>query len=65
MKFDPKQTVYGVRLDYVHRFDKWVDGLYAAFDVPFVHITNDLNMHVEQGTPSDSTDVNFISIGHF
>lgn len=51
IKFSPKQTVYGARFDYVHRFDKWlVDGLYAAIDLPVVHVENDLNMKVENET---------------
>jgi len=46
LKFDPKQTVYGARLDYFQRFDKWLDGLFFALNVPFVHVRNDINMKV-------------------
>jgi len=44
LKFDPKQTSFGVRLDYLQRLDKWVDGLYFHVILPIVNVKNDLNM---------------------
>jgi hypothetical protein len=54
LKFAPKQTVYGVRLDYFHRLDKWFDGLFLWANVPFVHVENDLNLTVENDATEDS-----------
>jgi hypothetical protein len=50
LKFAPKQIVYGAQLDYYHRFDKWVDGLFASICVPFLRVTNDINLRVEHDT---------------
>jgi len=44
LNFAPKQTVYGLRLDYFQSFDKWVDGLFLHVILPFEHVTNDINM---------------------
>ncbi|MBU1008192.1 hypothetical protein KKA53_03890 [Candidatus Dependentiae bacterium] len=47
LRFDPKQTMYGIRLDYFHRFDEWLDGLFFAMTIPFVHVKNSLGVKVE------------------
>lgn len=51
LHFDPKQTMYGARLDYFQRFDKWLDGLFFALTLPFVHVRNDLNAKVRGSVP--------------
>lgn len=62
IRFDPKQTVYGARLDYFQRFDKWLEGLFVHVVIPFVHVDNDINMQVSNAkqhieTPADSNSV--------
>ncbi|MBU1008191.1 hypothetical protein KKA53_03885 [Candidatus Dependentiae bacterium] len=54
--FDPKQTMYGVRLDYLQRFDKWLDGLFAALVIPFIHVKNSLNLKILNSVPGVDSD---------
>jgi len=42
--FRPKQTSYGIRLDYHQKLDKLAEGLYFKATVPVVHVRNDLGM---------------------
>jgi len=50
IKFDPKQTVYGGRLDYFQRLDSWFEGLYAHVAIPFLQQRNDINLQVSGET---------------
>lgn len=45
--YSPKQTAYGARLDYYQKLDKLMDGLYLGAMIKFLHVTNDMNMKVE------------------
>lgn len=54
VKFAPRQTVYGARLDYFHRFNKWADKIFFALAIPFVHVENDINFSIEPIQPSES-----------
>lgn len=53
IKFNPKQTVYGVRFDYVQRLDKVLDGLFFSLNLPIVHVKNDIN--TTYGSNSNTT----------
>lgn len=48
--FDPKEIVYGENIDYVHRFDNLVGGLYAGIHLPLLYVAHDLNMKIEGET---------------
>jgi hypothetical protein len=54
-KFEPKQIVYGAQFDYYHRFDKWFEGLYASLCLPFMRVTNDINIGIDGDTVGAST----------
>ncbi|MCK4517724.1 hypothetical protein KAT92_03040 [Candidatus Babeliales bacterium] len=57
LNFAPKQTVYGLRLDYFQSFDKWVDGLFLHVILPFEHMTNDINMTIPTDTEASEDSV--------
>jgi len=42
--FRPKQTSYGIRLDYHQKLDKLADGLYFKVSAPIVHVKNNMNV---------------------
>ncbi|MCK4517916.1 hypothetical protein KAT92_04010 [Candidatus Babeliales bacterium] len=42
--FRPKQESYGIRLDYHQKLDKLAKGLYFKVSVPFVDVTNDMEI---------------------
>jgi hypothetical protein len=42
--FRPKQTSYGVRLDYHQKLDKLAKGLYFKIAAPVVHVKNDMRI---------------------
>ena len=64
--FRPKQTSYGIRLDYHQKLDKLAKGLYFKVAAPIVHIKNDLGLcytgdKVKQKLPWTTTDVTLAS----
>ena len=50
IKYDPKQTVLGARLDLLYRADKLLDGLYFGAILPIHHVRNDLGVNVSADT---------------
>jgi len=56
IKFAPKHTEYGVRIDYFQELDKIVRGLYLKANFPVAHVENDMKLAVTLPTPRVSTD---------
>jgi hypothetical protein len=50
IKYDPKQTVVGARLDVLYRADKLLDGLYFGAIVPVHRVKNDLGVKISAET---------------
>ncbi len=46
VKFEPKQTTYGARLDYYQDLHKLIKGLYFKLNTSFVELRNDLQMNI-------------------
>jgi hypothetical protein len=64
--FRPKQTSYGVRLDYHQKLDKLAKGLYFKVTAPIVHVKNDMGLcytgtYPTQNLPWSTTKVNLAS----
>jgi hypothetical protein len=60
--FRPKQTSYGIRLDYHQKLDKLAKGLYFKVTAPVVHVKNDMRVcysgaKTSQKLPWSTTDV--------
>lgn len=56
--FQPKQTAWGVTLNYFQRLDKVLDGLYVGAKVPFAHYKNDLGVSIKNETKITNEKVN-------
>jgi hypothetical protein len=56
--FAPKQTAWGVRLDYKQHLNKWFDGLSFHVSLPFSHVENDINMTTSGGSAGFSAEEN-------
>lgn len=54
LRFAPRQVMYGGRLDYHHRLDQLLDGLYVAANVSLMRVENSVNMKIEK--PADQVD---------
>jgi len=61
IKFEPYQTVYGVRLDYHQDLDELLNGLFFQINTPLVHVKTNMNLSDmktgEQGLPIDNGDL--------
>jgi hypothetical protein len=68
--FRPKQTSYGIRLDYHQKLDKLAKGMYFKATVPIVHVKNDMNVaytgtkmsqKIPPGATIDKTLANYLA----
>ncbi len=53
IQLDPKQRVYGLRLDYFQNLEKLMEGLYLKVAIPIISVKNNLHFIVSDGTQKD------------
>ncbi|KKQ32386.1 MAG: hypothetical protein US49_C0009G0023 [candidate division TM6 bacterium GW2011_GWF2_37_49] len=49
--FDPKQDIWGVRLDFFQDIDHPYKNLFFRASMPIVYVQNDMGMEIKDGTP--------------
>ena len=62
IKNHPRQRYMGLRLDYVHRLDKLLAGLYAGAFVPFYRYTNSMGIDIDSATDHVQANIKNITL---
>lgn len=54
-RFEPRQVIYGGRLDYYHRLDMLFEGLFAGLKTSIVHVDHNINFKTDTSTGEGGT----------